>query len=130
MVTYGGMAKQPVIASVVSWWGRQAWTQAWMPQLSRPTGALVPGGSLPQAASEVLALRAPGHPSCVHRASSFLRISNFEAFGCPSGRRTTVQVSGCWPHHQGSHERAVPTAEVTRHPEAWTGDEFPSATTG
>ncbi|XP_034875165.1 enoyl-[acyl-carrier-protein] reductase, mitochondrial isoform X3 [Mirounga leonina] len=26
-------------------------------------------------------------------ASSFLRISNFEAFGCPSGRRTTVQPS-------------------------------------
>lgn len=27
MVTYGGMAKQPVIASVVSWWGRQTWRQ-------------------------------------------------------------------------------------------------------
>lgn len=46
MVTYGGMAKQPVIASVVSWWGRQTWTQAWTPQLSRPSEALVPGGGL------------------------------------------------------------------------------------
>nr|XP_055245787.1 enoyl-[acyl-carrier-protein] reductase, mitochondrial isoform X3 [Gorilla gorilla gorilla] len=52
MVTYGGMAKQPVVASV-----------------------------------------SPACPSCVCRACSFLRISNFEAFGCPSGRRITVQTS-------------------------------------
>lgn len=51
MVTYGGMAKQPVIASVVSWWGGAGEcleTGAWTPPLSKlrqcppPLGESIP----------------------------------------------------------------------------------------
>lgn len=104
MVTYGGMAKQPVIASVVSWWGRQAWGQG-----HGHHSCLNAGGALSLGENLYLkrCLRAPLCPSCIHRAYSFLRMSNCGAFGCPSGRRTTVQVSGQWPHCLGSHKRAA-----------------------
>lgn len=46
MVTYGGMAKQPVIASVVSWWGRQVCTQAWTPVAQTHMVPVSLGGNL------------------------------------------------------------------------------------
>lgn len=87
MVTYGGMAKQPVIASVVSWWWGEGAAWRW----PRPHSCINSGSSpVPRA---VPLPSEPQHALCIHRASSFLRISNFGAFGCPSGRRTIVQVS-------------------------------------
>lgn len=64
MVTYGGMAKQPVIASVVSRWGRQACTWAWTPQLSALGQCLPLGeGRILQVVSEAFVLRASVCPS-------------------------------------------------------------------
>lgn len=118
MVTYGGMAKQPVIASVVSWWGRQAWRWPQIPQLSQRRQCPCHWGRTVHLKWYLKFLPSePVCPSCIRRACSFLRISNFGAFGCPSGRTITVEVSGWWHHCQGLHKRPVPTVEVTSYSE-------------
>lgn len=124
MVTYGGMAKQPVIASVVSWWwGGGGLEMGQTPQLCKLTQFPCPRDSENVYLTGYLKLLAsePQHVLLCPQSQLIFKDLKLRGFWLSQWKKDHSSGEYMTALCQGSHKRAVPAAEVTSLSEPWMG---------